>query len=55
MQSGERQEQKVNWHRVIRQDGTVLAGDVNAHSRLWDLRCRAHRDTAFLEAVMDKK
>jgi len=34
-QSGERERpaRKLNWHRVIRQGGTVLAGDFNAHSK----------------------
>lgn len=36
-QSGERPEQKLNWQSVIRQVRTVLAGDLNAHSSLWDL------------------
>jgi hypothetical protein len=38
--SGERPAQKLNWQRVIRQGGTVLAGDLNAHSKRWDPRCQ---------------
>jgi len=53
-QLGERQAQKVNWQRVIQQGGTVLAGDFNAHSSRWDLWCRAQRDAAFWEAVIDE-
>jgi len=30
--SGERPEQKLDWQSVIRQGGTVLVGDFNAHS-----------------------
>jgi hypothetical protein len=39
MQSGERQAQKVHWPSVIRQGGSVLAEDFNAHSSRWDPRC----------------
>ena len=53
-QSGESQVQKVNWQRVIRQGGTVHAGDFNAHSSRWDPRCRAQRDAAFWEPVIDE-
>jgi len=36
-QSGERERpaRKLNWQRVIRHGGTVLAGDSNAHSKRW--------------------
>jgi len=53
-QSGERQAQKVNWQSVIRQGGNVLAGDFNAHSSRWDPRCRAQRNAAFWEGVIDE-
>jgi len=35
-QSGERLARKLKWQRVIRQSGTVLVGDINAHSTRWD-------------------
>jgi endonuclease/exonuclease/phosphatase family metal-dependent hydrolase len=54
MQSGERQAQRVNWQSVIRQGRTVLAGDFNAHSSQWDPRCRAQRNAAFWEGVIDE-
>ena len=38
--SGERPARKLNWQRVIRQGGTVLAGDFNSHSKRWDSRCQ---------------
>ena len=53
-QSGERQAQKVNWQRVVRQGGNVVAGDFNAHSSRWDLRCGALRDAAFWEVAIDE-
>jgi endonuclease/exonuclease/phosphatase family metal-dependent hydrolase len=39
-QSGERHAQPVHWQSVIRQGGTVLMGDFNAHSSRWDPGCR---------------
>jgi endonuclease/exonuclease/phosphatase family metal-dependent hydrolase len=48
-QSGERPARKLNWQSVIRQGGTVLAGDFNAHSSRWDPRCSAQQDAAFWE------
>jgi len=53
-QSGERQAQKLNWQSVIRQGGTVLVGDFNAHSSQWDPRCRTQRNAAFWEEVIDE-
>jgi hypothetical protein len=52
--SGERPARKLNWQRVIRQGGTVLAGDFNAHSKRWDPRCQVQRDAAFWEDVIDE-
>jgi hypothetical protein len=45
----------LNWQRVIRQGGTVLAGDFNGHSRRWDPRCQGQRNAAFWEEVIDEK
>ena len=53
-QSGERPAHKLNWQRVIRRSGTILAGDFNADSRRWDPRCRGQRDAAFWEEVIDE-
>jgi len=53
MQLGERTAQTVNWQRVSRQGGTHLAGDCNADSSRWDPRCRAQRDAASWEVVID--
>jgi hypothetical protein len=53
-QLGERLAQMLNSQRVIRQGGTVLAGDFNAQSRQWDPRCRVQRNAAFGEAVIDE-
>jgi len=50
----ERPARKLNWQRVIRQGGTVLAGDFNAHSKRWDPRCQVQRDAAFWEDMIDK-
>jgi len=53
-QSGERPPRKLNWQRVIRQGGTVLAGDFNAHSSRWDPRCQVLRNVTFWEDVIDE-
>jgi len=45
--SGERPARKLDWQRVIRQGGTVLAGHFNAHSKQWDPRCQVQRDATF--------
>jgi hypothetical protein len=54
--SGEREKpaRKLNWQRVIRQGGTVLAGDFNPHSKRWDPRCQVQRDAVFWECVIDE-
>jgi hypothetical protein len=52
--SGERPSRKMNWQRVIPQDGTVPAGDFNAHSKRSDPRCQVLRDAAFWEDVIDE-
>jgi len=56
VRSGERERpaRKLNWQRVILQGGTVLAGDFNAHSKRWDLRCLEQRDATFWEGVIDE-
>jgi len=54
MQSGERPAQKLNWQRLIRQGGTVLAGDFTAHSTQWDPRCQVQQNGKFLENVIDE-
>ena len=43
----------LNWHRVIRQGSSVLAGDFNAHSKRWDPRCQVQRNATFWEDVID--
>jgi len=50
--SGERQARKLNRQRVIWHGGTVLAGEINAHSSWWDPRCRMQRNTALREEVI---
>jgi len=52
--SGERLARKWHWQRVIWQDGTVLAGDFNTHSKRWDPRCQVQRDAAFWEDMIEK-
>jgi len=55
-QSGKRERPagKLNRQRVIRQGGTVLACDFNAHSRLRDPTCQGQRNAAFCECVIDE-
>ena len=52
--SGERPARKLNWQRVIRQGGTVLAGDFTAHSKRWDPRWQVQQDASFWEDVIDE-
>jgi hypothetical protein len=55
VQTGERRARKLNWHRAIRQrGGKIIAGDMNAHSRRWDPRCREQRDATFWEEIIDE-
>ena len=53
-QSGERQGQKVNRQRVIWQGGTILGGDINAHSSRMNPRCPVQRNGAFWDGVTDE-
>jgi endonuclease/exonuclease/phosphatase family metal-dependent hydrolase len=53
-QSRERPARKLRWQRIIRQGCTVLAGDLNAHSKRWDPRCTEQRDAVFLEDILDE-
>ena len=53
VQTGERRARKLNWHRSIRHGGgTMIARDMNAHSRRCDPRCRKQRDTTFCEEII---
>jgi endonuclease/exonuclease/phosphatase family metal-dependent hydrolase len=54
--SGERERpaQKLHWEKLIRQGGTVLAGDFNTHSKRWDPRCQVQRNAVFWEGVIDE-
>jgi len=55
VQTGERRARKLNWHRAIRQGGgTIMAGDMNAHSQRWYPRCREQRDATFWEEIIDE-
>jgi len=51
---GERPAWKLNWQRVLQQGGTVLTGDLNAHSIQWDPRCQVQQNAAFWEDVIDE-
>ena len=53
-QSGERQAQKANGQRDIRQGGTVLAGDSNCNSTRLDLGCQVQRTVAFWHDVSNE-
>jgi len=53
-QSGQRLARKLNWQRVIRQGGTVLEGDFNAHSIRWDPQCQVQWNAEFWDDVIDK-
>ena len=52
-QSGQRLARQLNWQIVLLQGGTVLAGDLNAHSTRWDPRCQVQLIATFWEDVID--
>jgi len=55
VQTGERRARKLSWHRAIQQGGgTIIAGDMNAHSRRWDLRCREQCNATVWEEIIDE-
>ena len=41
---------------MIRQGGggVMHAGDFNAHSQCWDLKCTERRDVAYWEEIIDQ-
>jgi hypothetical protein len=54
VQTGERRVKKINWHRAIRQEaGTIIAGNINAHSPRRVPRCRGQRNAKFWEEIID--
>ena len=53
-QSGKRPAQQLNWQRVIRQGGAVLAGHFNAHTTTWDLRRQWQWNEALWDEVIDE-
>jgi len=54
-QTGWRRARKLNWHRAIWQGGgTIIEGDMNAHSPRWVWKCREQRDETFWERIIDE-
>jgi hypothetical protein len=55
VQTGERRGRKLNWHRAIpHEGGTIIAGDMNAHSRRWDPKSRQQRDATCWQEIIDE-
>jgi len=55
LQTGERRARKLDWPRTIRLGGgTMIAGDMNAHSGRWDPRCREQCDATFWEEIIEQ-
>ena len=55
VQTGEGRARKLNWHRAIQQGGgTIITGDMTAHSQRWDPRCREYRDATCCEEMIDE-
>jgi hypothetical protein len=50
----ERPARKVDGQRVIRQGGTVFAGELNSHSTRGDPRWEVQRDGVFWQGVIDE-
>lgn len=54
VQPGETQSTEINWHIIILQEGgTILAGDMNAHSRRWNPKCKEQPDATFCKDIID--
>jgi endonuclease/exonuclease/phosphatase family metal-dependent hydrolase len=49
----QRPARQLNWSNVIA-PRTLLAGDFNAHSPVWNPRCRESTDASFLEQMIEK-
>jgi len=53
--TGEKPERKISWSMSIKQTGgTILAGVLNAYSRMWDPRSTARGDETFCHGIMDE-
>ena len=55
LETGERRARKLNWHRAILPGGgTMIAGNMNAHSRRWDPRYREQCNVTFWDGIIDE-
>jgi len=55
LQTSESHPRKIDWHHIIwHGGGTILAGDMNAHSCRWDPRCKQQHDATFWEEILDE-
>jgi len=50
--SGERLAQWVNWEAITRHSQVIIAGDMNAHSQMWNGRVTSRRNAPFWENLI---
>lgn len=44
--------ERAEWDDILAEETTIVAGDFNAHSRMWNPHCTARRDATFLEELI---
>jgi len=49
---GQRLAQAVQWDNVMRHSRVIVAGDMNAHSLMWNPKARSRRNAAFWENLI---
>ena len=55
-QSGsERPAQKAKWGEIAKQKRVIIAGDMNAHSQMWNPRAKYRRNATFWEDLIEKE
>lgn len=52
-ENGERPAQMANWSAVAKSARVVIAGDMSAHSRMWNAQATRRRDAAFWEKLIE--
>jgi len=50
----ERPAQKAGWKKILARDRVIVAGDMNAHSGIWNPRAKARRNAAFWEELIEQ-
>ena len=53
--ASERPAQKAKWGEIAQQKRVIIAGDVNAHSEMWNPRVNRRRNAAFWEKLIEEE